>query len=85
LLRSASAAPFLTAVVDDHAGRGITAALATLDLPCVGIDREVPDAPIVLLGVTRHEEARETAFISAVRRRRMDGLLLFAGDNAHAG
>jgi LacI family transcriptional regulator len=39
---------------------------------------------VLMLGVTRHEETRETAFISAVRRRRMDGLLLFAGDNAHA-
>jgi LacI family transcriptional regulator len=36
-----------------------------------------------MLAATRHEEDRETAFISAVRRRRMDGLLLFAGDNAH--
>ncbi|MBR0755505.1 LacI family DNA-binding transcriptional regulator [Bradyrhizobium jicamae] len=39
---------------------------------------------VLMLAATRHEEARETAFISAVRRRRMDGLLLFAGDNAHA-
>ncbi|MFN5719605.1 MAG: substrate-binding domain-containing protein, partial [Bradyrhizobium sp.] len=27
--------------------------------------------------------AREAAFLSAVRRRQMDGLLLFAGDNSH--
>ena len=38
---------------------------------------------VLMLGATRHAEARETAFISAVRRRRMDGLLLFAGDNTH--
>jgi LacI family transcriptional regulator len=38
---------------------------------------------VFMLGATRHTEARETAFISAVRRRRMDGLLLFAGDNTH--
>ena len=38
---------------------------------------------VLMLAATRHEEDRETAFISAVRRRRMDGLLLFAGDNAH--
>jgi LacI family transcriptional regulator len=38
---------------------------------------------VLMLGTTRHAEARETAFISAVRRRRMDGLLLFAGDNTH--
>lgn len=38
---------------------------------------------VLMLGATRHEEARETAFVSAVRRRRMDGLLLFAGDNSH--
>jgi LacI family transcriptional regulator len=51
-----------------------------------GAEDELQRAGFVLmLGVTRHEEARETAFVSAVRRRRMDGLLLFAGDNAHAG
>ena len=38
---------------------------------------------VLMLAATRHEEDRETAFVSAVRRRRMDGLLLFAGDNAH--
>ncbi|MBR1235755.1 LacI family DNA-binding transcriptional regulator [Bradyrhizobium sp. AUGA SZCCT0182] len=38
---------------------------------------------VLMLGATRHAEERETAFISAVRRRRMDGLLLFAGDNTH--
>jgi LacI family transcriptional regulator len=38
---------------------------------------------LLMLAATRHEEKRETAFISAVRRRRMDGLLLFAGDNTH--
>ena len=38
---------------------------------------------VLMLAATRHEQDRETAFISAVRRRRMDGLLLFAGDNAH--
>jgi LacI family transcriptional regulator len=38
---------------------------------------------VLMLAATRHEEERETAFVSAVRRRRMDGLLLFAGDNAH--
>ena len=38
---------------------------------------------VLMLGATRHEETRETAFVSAVRRRRMDGLLLFAGDNTH--
>jgi LacI family transcriptional regulator len=38
---------------------------------------------VMMLGTTRHEEERETAFLSAVRRRRMDGLLLFAGDNGH--
>jgi LacI family transcriptional regulator len=40
---------------------------------------------VLMLAATRHEQDRETAFISAVRRRRMDGLLLFAGDNAHTG
>jgi LacI family transcriptional regulator len=38
---------------------------------------------VLMLAATRHEQDRETAFVSAVRRRRMDGLLLFAGDNAH--
>ncbi len=38
---------------------------------------------VLMLGATRHAEERETAFVSAVRRRRMDGLLLFAGDNSH--
>src|SRR6187455_2273520 len=38
---------------------------------------------VLMLAATRHEQDRETAFISAVRRRRMDGLLLSAGDNAH--
>lgn len=38
---------------------------------------------VLMLAATRHEEDREMAFVSAVRRRRMDGLLLFAGDNAH--
>ena len=38
---------------------------------------------VLMLAATRHEEEREIAFISAVRRRRMDGLLLFAGDNTH--
>ena len=38
---------------------------------------------MLMLAATRHEEDRETAFLSAVRRRQMDGLLLFAGDNAH--
>ncbi len=38
---------------------------------------------VLMLAATRHQEDRETAFVSAVRRRRMDGLLLFAGDNAH--
>jgi LacI family transcriptional regulator len=38
---------------------------------------------LLMLAATKHEEERETAFLSAVRRRRMDGLLLFAGDNAH--
>src|SRR4029079_18444539 len=37
----------------------------------------------LMLASTRHEQDRETASVSAVRRRRMDGLLLFAGDNAH--
>jgi LacI family transcriptional regulator len=50
-----------------------------------GAEEELQRAGYVLmLGVTRHQEERETAFLSAVRRRRMDGLLLFAGDNAHA-
>ena len=40
---------------------------------------------VLMLAATRHEQDRETAFVSAVRRRRMDGLLLFAGDNAHTG
>src|SRR4249919_3445573 len=40
---------------------------------------------VLMLAATRHEQDRETAFISAVRRRRMDGLLLFAGDTAHTG
>jgi len=38
---------------------------------------------VMMLAATRNEEDRETAFVSAVRRRRMDGLLLFAGDDAH--
>lgn len=38
---------------------------------------------LLMLAGTRHEEDRETAFVSAVRRRRMDGLLLLAGDNSH--
>jgi LacI family transcriptional regulator len=38
---------------------------------------------LLMLAATKHEEEREAAFLSAVRRRRMDGLLLFAGDNAH--
>jgi LacI family transcriptional regulator len=38
---------------------------------------------LLMLAATKHEEAREAAFLSAVRRRQMDGLLLFAGDNSH--
>lgn len=38
---------------------------------------------LLMLAATKHEEERETAFLSAVRRRQMDGLLLFAGDNSH--
>lgn len=38
---------------------------------------------LLMLAATKHEEDREAAFLSAVRRRRMDGLLLFAGDNSH--
>jgi LacI family transcriptional regulator len=49
-----------------------------------GAEKELQRAGYVLmLGVSRHEEERETAFVSTVRRRRMDGLLLFAGDNTH--
>ncbi len=40
---------------------------------------------VLMLGTTKHEEDRETAFMSVVRRRRMDGLLLLAGDNEHKG
>ena len=40
-------------------------------------------ARMLMLAATKHEEAREAAFLSAVRRRQMDGLLLFAGDNSH--
>ncbi len=38
---------------------------------------------LLMLAATKHEEVREAAFLSAVRRRQMDGLLLFAGDNSH--
>lgn len=38
----------------------------------------------LMIGATRHQEEREVAFVSAARRRRMDGLLLFAGDAGHA-
>ncbi|WP_050405054.1 LacI family DNA-binding transcriptional regulator [Bradyrhizobium embrapense] len=38
---------------------------------------------LLMLAATKHEEAREATFLSAVRRRQMDGLLLFAGDNSH--
>lgn len=36
---------------------------------------------VMMLGATKHEADRETALLSVVRRRRMDGLLMLAGFN----
>ncbi len=36
---------------------------------------------VMMLGATKHEADRETALLSIVRRRRMDGLLMLAGFN----
>jgi LacI family transcriptional regulator len=50
-----------------------------------GADQELQrENYILMLGTTRQEEQQELALISALRRRRMDGLLLTAGEDWHA-